>query len=134
MSLAPELLTIQGGCNEAAFWATNPEETIALWISLDLPGFRDDTRDIELPADNARVELRRGSSLREPMCGDVVSEYKLDSSTMATAGTLTISVGSSGSTGCGTDGLLVAENLTFADGTTVGPLQIESNAIGCFAG
>ncbi len=135
ISLDSELLTLRGGCNEAAFWAMNPEETVALWLSLDLPGLRDATRQIELPADLAHVELRRGSSLREPMCGDVVTEYHLDSSTKATAGTLTVSIGpSDGSTSCGTDGSLVAENLTFADGTTVGSIQIESDVIGCFAG
>lgn len=136
-SLDSSSFAASGGCNQAAFWAVNAEETTALWVSLDLGERRDDEETLPLPLTSASsmLELRRGVGLRQPLCGDTIAPpYQVDSAATPVSGTAVVRIGPPPTDGCGTTGSLGLRDVVFSDGTTIDSLDIETEAIGCFAG
>lgn len=124
-----------GGCNEATFWAANDGGTIALHIRTTVPMDRARTVEVDLarPGETL-VELQRGTSLGQSLCGDVIDEtYQLTSSVRAVSGTATFSFGS-GRSLCadgGYDGTAELSDVTFSDGTHLDSLVVTSTTIGC---
>lgn len=125
-----------GGCNRVAFWAVDSAEATAVWVSLEVGDEWDFDTTYQLPLPTSFIELRRGASLGQALCGDVVvaPPYRVDSSADPVSGTLSLRVGPRPAEGCGTVGELALDNVVFDDGTVVEELTIASGDIGCFVG
>ena len=126
-----------GGCNQVAFWAVDAASTTALWVSLDIGERRDFEEPLLLPLASAssRFELRRGVDLRQALCGDTIAPpYQVDSTATPVSGTATVRIGPPGDEHCGVTGAVALRDVVFDDGTTIDSLDIETTAVGCFAG
>ena len=126
-----------GGCNQVAFWAVDAESTTALWVSLDIGERRDFEEPFQLPLTSAssRFELRRGVGLRQPLCGDTIAPpYQVDSTATPVSGSATLRIGPPVAEHCGVSGEVRLRDVVFDDGTMIASLDIETKAVGCFAG
>lgn len=100
------LLTRSGGCGDTFIWATNADQTWAMWFRDDsdiaLRAYRagetiTDTYDMALDyALSPTVAVQQGSNLQVAFCNDVVEDYSVTQEWYATAGLVTISVTSDG--------------------------------------
>jgi hypothetical protein len=127
--------TEHGGCEQAAFWATNESQTIALLLFLPVG----DKRPYKATLDAAvvvRFELQRGTGLRDGQCNDAAdgSIYRVQSVTAAVAGVVTVEIRDDPTAPCGTHGALGLRNVTFDDGTEMASLEVDTDSIGCHTG
>lgn len=135
----PIVLSRSGGCNDAFFWATNEDSTIALLVDIisDRPSGEQIDMSVDLPHSGITVTLQRGSGLDQALCGDVVDEhYRVDSNIPVKQAHLEIHLDALDSRRCAAadapNGELELQDVVADDGTSVADASIHTNAIGCY--
>jgi hypothetical protein len=135
----PLEMATSGGCADSQFWAVDASDTIAVVASVDTSArpFDAPTRiDFSLPGPPVAVEVRRGRSLPQSLCNDVLDgHYRLDSRSPATEGVGVIEVSPRSRSTCfpPATGRLRLTGLE-VDGLRFSPIDIRTDAIGCFPG
>lgn len=140
---APEVgLTRSGGCGEAHLWAATEDGTTAVTVGVDVPRYS--TREpvvVEVDLADGTVEaalLRGGGDLTTAFCTDVVEgDAEPDETVPLVAGTGELVIGTipTDVPACGhVTGTLDLEGVEAEDGTVLGAVHAETDAIGCFAG
>jgi hypothetical protein len=135
-------LTRSGGCGEAYIWAATEDGTAVVAVSVEIPRWStiDPVEiDVDLSAPAVEATLLRGDAdLTRNLCVDVIDAgAEPDTTTAITTGTgeLVISPIPTDVDPCGNaTATLTLDGLTAEDGTPIGSVRAETDAIGCYAG
>lgn len=138
-TIAPMTFEPDGGCGDAEFFALGRNGTSRLFVAIDQHS-RSTTEptelDIELPDDAISVGLDRGVNLGQLVCNDAPMDARIDSTTHAVTGSVTIRLAPRGlgASGCGVHGEVELHDVVMDDGTPIADLRIGSEGIGCYVG
>jgi hypothetical protein len=139
---APIELTRSGGCGEAYLWAATEDGTAVVAVSVEVPRYSTtdpvvvavDVTDPEVEA----VLLRGDADLTRNLCVDVIdAEAEPDETVPLTAGAGEVVIGPipTDVPTCGNvTGTLALDGVEAGDGTRIGAVAAETDAIGCYAG
>jgi hypothetical protein len=127
------------GCGDAFFWATTPDDRVAVTVTLDVRD-RSTTEETTLSYDvgdpAVTVKVLRGEKLSTTFCTDVLTGDPIQRETDASTGHAEVRLdpGRPDMMGCGTtSGSLTLSGLT-GDGLSFADVTVDSDMIGCYAG
>lgn len=132
MSFEPD-----GGCGDVVFYGLGRNGTSRLWVDVDQSS-RSTTEPtvltFELPDDALTVALDRGVNLGQLVCNPAPTEARIDSITVAVAGSVTIRLDPRGlgASACGVHGEVELHDVVMADDTLIADLRIGSEGLGCY--
>jgi hypothetical protein len=136
----PVVLDLNGGCNEASFWARNDEGTSALLLSITVDRSAEGPVDIavDLPDPAIYAELQHGTDLGQSLCGDVVTPpYHVSEDLPIASGHLVIHLERlprSCDGGGPPNGTVDVTNLVAIDGTRIADMTLQTSFLGCYVG